>query len=83
VVEKSVVTVTYYAALADLTGRRSETLAVAGPTVGALRAAVAAAHPGAAELVRVSAVLDGDALLCNDEAGLGATVDLLPPFAGG
>ena len=48
-----------------------------------LEAAVAAAHPGAAELVRVSAVLDGDALLCNDEAGLGATVDLLPPFAGG
>ena len=82
------VTVTYYAALADLTGRRSETLAVAGPTVGALRAAVAAAHPGAAELQvadrsHVVSMLDGDALLCNDEAGLGATVDLLPPFAGG
>ncbi|MFT3662872.1 MAG: MoaD/ThiS family protein [Gordonia sp. (in: high G+C Gram-positive bacteria)] len=78
------VTVTYFAALADRTGRRREELAVPERTVGGVRAAVAGRHgPAVGELARLSAVLDGDRLLRDDADPVGAAVDLLPPFAGG
>lgn len=78
------VTVTYFAALADRTGCRRETLELADPTVGGLRAAVAQRHgPQVGELARLSSVLTGDDMVREDGATIGSDVDLLPPFAGG
>ncbi|MFT4086093.1 MAG: MoaD/ThiS family protein [Gordonia sp. (in: high G+C Gram-positive bacteria)] len=78
------VAVTYFAALVDLTGRRTETFDVASRTVGELRSALARRYPGTvAELAQLCVVLSGDALLRRDDDVIGARVDLLPPFAGG
>jgi molybdopterin synthase sulfur carrier subunit len=74
--------VRYFAAAAEATGldveKRSE------PTLGALRAAVAAAHPGLGGILPRCAVLVGGAR-ASDETPLHADelVDVLPPFAGG
>ncbi|WP_345800042.1 MoaD/ThiS family protein [Microbacterium sp. AZCO] len=74
--------VRYFAAAAEATGleveERRET------TLGALRAAVAADHPGLGGILPRCAVLvdgarvDDDTALAADEL-----VDVLPPFAGG
>lgn len=78
------VVVTYFAALADRTGRRREDLTVDDATVGALRAAVGRRYGSEVEeLARLSTVLSGDELVRDDAAPIGAAVDLLPPFAGG
>ncbi|GAA3958795.1 MoaD/ThiS family protein [Gordonia caeni] len=78
------ITVTYFAALVDRAGCRTEEFEVAEPTVGALRAAVAGRHGArVAELADHSSVLSGDRLLREDAEVIGAEVDLLPPFAGG
>lgn len=76
--------VTYFAALVDLTGRRTEVFDVPSGTVGGLREALAERHPGkVAELSKLCVVLSGDALLRRDADPIGSRVDLLPPFAGG
>jgi molybdopterin synthase sulfur carrier subunit len=74
--------VRYFAAAAEATGvdveKRPES------TLGALRAAVAAAHPGLGGILPRCAVLVGGARV-SDETPLDADelVDVLPPFAGG
>jgi molybdopterin converting factor small subunit len=83
-VVSTTVTVTYFAALVDATGCRSEDLAVPDRTVAGLRAAVGQRHgPRAAALVRLSSVLTGDEVVRHESAAIGPVVDLLPPFAGG
>ncbi|WP_440712001.1 MoaD/ThiS family protein [Gordonia sp. FQ] len=78
------VTVTYFAGLAEATGCHRERLDVAEATVDGLRAAVARRHGrDAGALAAASSVLDGDELLRDPAAPIGAVVDLLPPFAGG
>jgi len=75
-------TVRYFAAAEDAAGRASESSAAA--TLGALRAELVDAHPA------LGAILDRCALLvdgarADDDFPLAgaATVDVLPPFAGG
>ncbi|MET0736380.1 MAG: MoaD/ThiS family protein [Microbacterium sp.] len=74
--------VRYFAAAREATGRdeerRSET------TLGALRAAVSAEHPGLAGILPRCAVLVGG-MRVDDDTPVGADelVDILPPFAGG
>lgn len=76
------VTVTYFAAIADATGRRTDTFDVA--TVGALRAAIGDRHGArAGDLAQLCTVLSGDDMLRDSHAPIGPTVDMLPPFAGG
>ena len=78
------VTVTYFAALADRTGCRRETLELVEATVGGLRDAVGRRHgPDVEELARLSSILTGDDMVREDGAAIGTDVDLLPPFAGG
>ena len=77
-------TVRYYAAARAAAGVSEETVPAA--TLGSLRAAMVAAHgERLASVLRVASFLvDGGA--CRDaDAPLGpdATVDVLPPFAGG
>lgn len=74
--------VRYFAAAQEATGldqeRRTE------PTLGALRQAVVAEHPGLGGILPRCAVLVGGARVA-DDAPLGADdlIDVLPPFAGG
>ncbi|MFC0315053.1 MoaD/ThiS family protein [Gordonia phosphorivorans] len=78
------ITVNYFAGLVDRTGCAREQLELAALTVADLRAAVRARHgEETGELVEHCSVLDGDALLRDGAAPIGAEVDLLPPFAGG
>ncbi|MFH8249179.1 MoaD/ThiS family protein [Microbacterium sp. B2969] len=74
--------VRYFAAAAEATGleveQRPET------TLGALRAAVAADHPGLGGILPRCAVLVGGARVDDDTAlASDELVDVLPPFAGG
>lgn len=78
------VTVRYFAAAAEAAGTSTETL-TAG-TAGQLRAAMVAAHGD--DLARVltrCSLLSAGKRLDDDATPLtaGATVDVLPPFAGG
>lgn len=72
----------YFAAAEEAAGRsedvRSET------TLGALRAALVAEHPGLGGILPRCAVLV-DGARVDDDAALGTDtlVDVLPPFAGG
>jgi len=74
--------VRYFAAAQEATGveeeRRGE------PTVGALRIAMVADHPGLIGILSQCAVLV-DGARVDDETALAdaETVDVLPPFAGG
>ena len=77
------ITVRYFAGAAEAAGVDTESLAA--DEAGALRAAMVAAHgPGLARVLERCALLadgvrvEGDAPLID-----GATVDVLPPFAGG
>jgi sulfur-carrier protein len=74
--------VRYFAAAREATGLDSESRAE--QTLGDLRAAVAAEHPGLAGILPRCAVLVGGARV-DDDAALDddALVDVLPPFAGG
>ena len=74
--------VRYFAAAAEATGLDLEERPES--TLGDLRAAVAAAHPGLGGILPRCAVLVGGARV-DDETRLGADelVDVLPPFAGG
>lgn len=78
------VKVTYFAAVADATGCRRETLVLAAPTVGALRSAIRDRHGDrAGDLAQLCSVLSGDDMLRDAAQPIAAEVDLLPPFAGG
>ncbi|MPV48490.1 MULTISPECIES: MoaD/ThiS family protein [unclassified Pseudactinotalea] len=75
--------VRYFAAAADAAGVTAETLTVAeAATVADLRDAMIAEHPGLAGVIQLcSFLVDGQAAEPADP--IGATVDVLPPFAGG
>jgi len=74
--------VRYFAAAAEATGLDVEQRPE--PTLGALRTAVAAAHPGLGGILPRCAVLVGGAR-AGDDTPLAPDelVDVLPPFAGG
>ena len=78
------VQVRYFAAAAEAAGMTSETLDAS--SAGALRAAMVAAHGAPLErvLTRCSLLADGGRLSSDAHpVPAGATVDVLPPFAGG
>lgn len=74
--------VRYFAAAEELAGRDAEERTE--QTLGALRTALAADHPGLAGILSRCAVLVGGARV-DDATVLGPDdiVDVLPPFAGG
>ncbi|MBS1906908.1 MAG: MoaD/ThiS family protein [Actinobacteria bacterium] len=82
------ITVRYFAAAAEAAGRDQEQLIVDAPgaltTVGALRAELLGRYgePMAKVLRSGSFLVDGT-VSRDDARPLGATVDVLPPFAGG
>lgn len=75
----------YFAAARAALGRSEETLAVPpGATVADVVARLAAATPAAEPvLARCSVLLDGRRSAPSDVVPTGASLDLLPPFAGG
>ncbi|MCK9795847.1 MoaD/ThiS family protein [Isoptericola sp. 4D.3] len=75
----------YFAAARAALGRAEETIAVPpGATVADVVGRVAAATPAAEPvLARCSVLLDGRRAAPSDVVPDGATLDLLPPFAGG
>ncbi|NCT92267.1 MoaD/ThiS family protein [Cellulomonas sp. APG4] len=78
------VTVRYFAAAAEAAGTDSEQ--VTATTAGELRAAMTSTHGAdlARVLTRCSLLADGVRLDTDDApVPAGATVDVLPPFAGG
>lgn len=77
------VTVRYFAAAAEAAGTATET--VDATTAGELRAAMVAAHGADLERVLTRCSLLADGVRLSDDAAplTGATVDVLPPFAGG
>ncbi|MFC8799656.1 MoaD/ThiS family protein [Streptomyces griseoincarnatus] len=78
------ITVRYFAGAREAAGLTTEQLA--GPTsVGALRGTLATAHPALAAVLPKCALLIAGARAPSDEATIPdtATVDVLPPFAGG
>jgi sulfur-carrier protein len=85
------ITVRYWAAARAAAGVDSEPIAVAGElSLTALRARAVALHPdtGLADVLAVCAVLVGDAPVSSADPATvlvppGATVEFLPPFAGG
>jgi sulfur-carrier protein len=91
VAETNVIRVRYWAAAKAAAGTDSDDIAVSGPvTLAELRAAAAALHPG----TRLAEVLAACSTLVGEQpVGLadptsyvvepGASVEFLPPFAGG
>ena len=79
----STVTVRYFAGAAEAAGRTTEE--VSATTAAELRRGMAASHGPALEavLARCSLLGAGRRLADEDELVDGATVDVLPPFAGG
>lgn len=74
--------VRYFAAAEEATGRDEETRNEA--SVGALRAALVADHPGLTGILPRCAVLVGGSRVDDDTPlGSDSLVDVLPPFAGG
>ena len=83
------VTVRYWAAARAAVGLASEDVVVDGATtLAALRAELAARHPGAAAQLAACSVLVGERPVGTADPTTvviepGAVVELLPPFAGG
>lgn len=76
------VTVRYWAGARAATGVASDL--VAGATVSEVVAAAVARHPALAPVAAVATFLvDGAATPGDREVPAGATVEVLPPFAGG
>lgn len=77
------ITVRYFAGAAEAAGRESESWSAR--SVDELRAAMVGAHGAglAAVLDRCSLLADGVRVTGRDVLPDGATVDVLPPFAGG
>jgi molybdopterin converting factor small subunit len=80
--ERSVVAVRYWAAARAAAGVDSDRQP--GDTVGAVVDAAVAAHPALARVARVATFLvDGRNATRETPVRPGATVEVLPPFAGG
>jgi molybdopterin converting factor small subunit len=78
------VLVRYFAAAEDATGLTEERIALDEPTLGALRAELLARYGGDMERVLRSGSFLVDAVVSRDPSRrITATVDVLPPFAGG
>ncbi|MFF1574031.1 MoaD/ThiS family protein [Leifsonia sp. NPDC058292] len=78
------VLVRYFAAAEDATGLTEEHVTLAEPTLGALRADLLARYGAEMERVLRSGSFLVDAVVSRDPARrITATVDVLPPFAGG
>jgi molybdopterin synthase catalytic subunit len=76
--------VLYFAAARDAAGTAREVLEGATPTVAALRAALAARHPGLARVLPRCRIAVGEAFAADDDAlPDGAEVAVIPPVAGG
>ncbi len=76
------VTVRYWAGARAAAGVGSDE--VAGDSVAAVAAAVAELHPELGPVLAVASfLLDGAAARPEDPVPMGATVEILPPFAGG
>jgi len=76
------VTVRYWAGARAAAGVDSET--VAGSTVGEVLADVAARHTALESVLKVASILlDGRPAAAGDPLPAGATLEVLPPFAGG
>lgn len=74
--------VRYFAAAAERAGADAEDRAET--SLSALRAALAAQHPALGEILdRCAVLVDGTRADIDRELPAGATVDVLPPFAGG
>ena len=86
VLDSASVTVRYFAAAAEAAGLEEETLApgAAGATVGELREWLVESYgaPMARVVANGSFLVDG-VVQRDSAAPLGASVDVLPPFAGG
>lgn len=75
--------VRFFAAAAEAAGRRDETIAGV-TTAGELRRELERRHGAAMERVLANGSLLIDGVVSRDDAReLGATADVLPPFAGG
>lgn len=89
--ETQAIRVRYWAAARSAAGTAEETVEVAGPlTLAALRAEVVRRHADSrlADVIAVCSVLVGDQPVSTQDPGAvevppGATVEFLPPFAGG
>lgn len=78
----AVVTVRYWAAARAAAGTDSDRQE--GATVGEVVDAAASAHPGLDRVTRVASfLLDGRKVGRDEPVVAGATVEVLPPFAGG
>jgi molybdopterin converting factor small subunit len=79
------VTVRYWAAAREAAGVDSEQFALgADATVGDVVAAAVGAHPDLDRIARVATFLvDGRAARRDTALGAGASLEVLPPFAGG
>ena len=77
------IAIRYFAAAAEAAGVEEEMLPSV-PTVGELRAVLAAKYGDAMERVMASGSFLVDGVVSRDDArALGSRVDVLPPFAGG
>ena len=89
--ETQAVTVRYWAAARSAAGVEADTLSVDGPiTLAEVHARALALHPGTrlGDVLQVCSVLVGDRPVSSEEPGEvevppGASVEFLPPFAGG
>lgn len=76
------ITVRYFAAAAEAAGVDTESLAAG--SAAEVRAAMIGTHPAlAAVLGRCALLADGVRVSDADQIHAGATLDVLPPFAGG
>lgn len=89
--ETAVITVRYWASARSAAGVEADTLPVEGPiTLAEVVARALALHPGSrlADVLHVCSVLVGDRPVASEEPAEvqvppGASVEFLPPFAGG
>ncbi|WP_431280148.1 MoaD/ThiS family protein [Leifsonia poae] len=78
------VLVRYFAAAEEATGRAEERIALDEPTLGALRAELLERYGSGIERVLRSGSFLVDSVVSRDPAKrITASVDVLPPFAGG
>jgi molybdopterin converting factor small subunit len=78
------ISVRYFAAAAEATGREAETLTVEPATLGALQDLLVERYgEPMRRILRSGSFLVGGVVRRDRDRALTATVDVLPPFAGG
>jgi molybdopterin converting factor small subunit len=78
------ISVRYFAAAAEATGREAETLTVEPATLGALQDLLVERYDEPMRrILRSGSFLVGGVVRRDRDRALTATVDVLPPFAGG